>query len=259
MSAFKPIYEIYALKYAGPFVRPLAKVIWNTGWDETIEIVYYIWVIKGDGRVVIVDCGMAPKLAGQFGLQGYVNPAEVLARIGIEASRVRQVIVTHINFDHVSGLELFPDATVYVQEREFKFYIKDPLAKKPPFLMSSDPASNACLAALEGTKRLVLVDGDREILPGIELLLAPGHTPGLQAVAINTARGTAVLGSDCGHIFKNYEDEIPSCFIVDLVSWMKSYDKLKAKVSSPDLLFPGHDIRMLTDYPKIAEDVTRLV
>ncbi len=78
-------------------------------------------------------------------------------------------------------------------------------------------------------------------------------------VAVNTMKGTAILGSDCGHIFKNYETEIPSCFIVDLVAWMKTYEKVKAKVSSLSLLFPGHDVKMSTDYPKVAEDITRLV
>jgi len=258
MTSSIPIYKIYALKYAGPFKRPLAKVIWNRGWEESIEVNYYIWVVQGHGETIVVDCGVAPALAKKMELDNYVSPADVLARIGIEGSKVEKLIVTHINFDHVSGIELFPRATVYVQKREFDFYIKDPISKKPPFLASSDPVGNGYLAGLEGTERLVLVDGDQEILPGIELLLAPGHTPGLQAVAVHTEKGTAILGSDCGHLFRNYEEEIPSCYIVDLVSWMRSYDKLKAKVSSKALLFPGHDVKMLTDYPKVAEEITRL-
>jgi hypothetical protein len=44
-----------------------------------------------------------------------------------------------------------------------------------------------------------------------------------------------------------------------MVAWMKTYDKVKLKVSSLDLLFPGHDTKMLTDYPKVADDITRLV
>jgi len=42
-----PQYEIYALKYAGPFPRKLAMVLWNAGWDENIEVNYYVWAIKG--------------------------------------------------------------------------------------------------------------------------------------------------------------------------------------------------------------------
>jgi hypothetical protein len=51
----------------------------------------------------------------------------------------------------------------YVQEKEFNFWIRDPVAKKPLFLMYSDPVSNDHLARLEGTERLVLVRGDQEI------------------------------------------------------------------------------------------------
>jgi len=237
----------------------MAKVLWNTGWEKEIEINYYLWAIKGNNEILIADCGVAPTLAQQMQLQGYINPVHVLARIGIEASRVQRVVITHIHFDHANGTELFPNATFYLQEKEFNFWIKDPVAKKPPFQMLSDTIGNARLSKLEGLEKLVLINGDQGILPGIDLLFAPGHTPGLQVVAVNTAKGTAILGSDCGHIFRNYEEEIPSCFIVDMVAWMKTYDKLKSKVSSLDLLFPGHDMKMLTDFPKVAEDITRLV
>jgi len=259
MSSSLPIYEIYAVKYAGPLISSVAMVLWNTEWEKKIERNYYIWVVRGDGEPLIVDCGVAPSLAKERQIPGYINPVEVLARLGIYASKVKRVVITHVNFDHISGIELFPNATFYIQEKEFNFWIKDPIAKKPPFLRLSDPAGNAYLAKLEGTERLVLVNGDKMLLPGIELLLAPGHTPGLQAVVVNTAKGTAIVGSDCAHIFRNYEEEIPSCFIIDMVSWMKTYDKLKSRVSSIDLLFPGHDMKMSTQYPKVAEGITRLV
>jgi len=255
----KPVYEIYAVKYAGPLYGSVALAFWNTDWEKKMERNYYIWVVKGNGEALVVDCGVAPALAKELEIPGYVNPVDALARVEVDASKVEKVMVTHIHFDHVSGIELFPGATFYVQEKEFNFWIKDPIAKKPPFFRTSDPVGNAYLARLEGTERLVLVKGDKEIVPGIELLLAPGHTPGLQVVAVNTAKGTAILGSDCAHLFRNYEEEIPSCFIVDMVAWMKTYDKVKSKVSSLDLLFPGHDTKMLTDYPKVAEDITRLV
>ena len=45
---------------------------------------------------------------------------------------------------------------------------------------------------------------------------------------------------------------------MDMVGWLGSYEKLKAKASSIDLIFPGHDVKMLNDFPKVAEDVTRL-
>ena len=254
-----PTYEIYALKYAGPLLRPASMVTWFQDMDKMTEIHYYIFAIQGGGETIIVDCGVAPKLGIERNLNGYVSPAEVLKRIDIDAQKVKHVVVTHIHFDHVSGAELFPKATFYVQEKEFRFWMKSPIAQKTPFKNLTDPAGNRYLAKLKGTKRLKLIRGDKKILPGIDLLLAPGHTIGLQVVAVKTAKGTAIVGSDLAHLFGSYRTDIPSAIITDMIGWMKSFDKIRAKASSLDLIFPGHDPALLTSYPKVAEDVSRLV
>ena len=254
-----PTYEIYALKYAGPLIRPASIVTWFQDMDKMTEIHYYIFAIRGGGETIIVDCGVAPKLGQERNLNGYVNPAEVLKRIDIDAPRVKHVIVTHIHFDHISGVELFPRATMYVQEKEFLFWMKNPIAQRTPFKNLTDPVGNRYLAKLEGTKRLKLIRGDKKILPGVELLLAPGHTVGLQVVAVNTAKGTAVVGSDLAHLFGSYRTDIPSAIITDMIGWMKSFDKIRAKATSIDLIFPGHDPALLTNYPRVAEDVAQLV
>lgn len=254
-----PVYEILAVKYAGPFARPLAKMLWNSTVEEQVSVNYYVWVVRGGGRDVVVDCGVGEEAARKACLDPYERPDQALSRAGVDAARVETVVVTHMHWDHINGAPLFPNARFYVQKREFEFWAKDPMAKKPPFAMLADPVGCGYLAGLECTDRLALADGDSEIGPGLELLLAPGHTPGLQALRVHTADGWAILGSDCGHIFRNYRESIPSWYITDMVAWMRSYDKLKALAASPELLFPGHDGAMLTNYPRVAEGVTRLV
>ena len=252
-------YEIYALKYAGPFVRTGAHLMWYRDWDKIEEINYYIWCIKGAGETVVVDTGVTPQMARERELNGYVNPVEALARMNVIADDVRHVIVTHMHWDHAGGVSLFPRARFYVQENEYRFWLQNPVAERPPFKHVSDAASNAYLASIENTDRLVLLKGNQPILPGIECLLSPGHTVALQTVAVNTDKGAAIIGSDCAHVFRNYTEDWPSCLIVDLVGWMKTFDKLRERVSSPDLLFPGHDRRLLENYPQVAKDITRLV
>ncbi len=252
-------YEIYALKYAGPFMRTGAHLMWYQDWDRTETVNYYFWCIRGGGETVIVDAGIAPQLAAERQLEGYENPEEVLLRMGVRAVDARHVVITHMHFDHVNGVDLFPNARFYIQEDEFRFWAKDPIAQRPPFRLVSDPASTEYLKSLQGTDRLVLINGDQEILPGIRCLLAPGHTVALQAVSVNTAKGTAILGSDSAHVFRNFREDWPSVLIVDLVGWMNTYDKLRKTVSTEDLLFPGHDRRILEDYPSVAEGITRLV
>ena len=254
-----PEYEIYALKYAGPFIRTGAHVMWYQDWEKVETINYYIWCIKGENETVVVDAGVTPQMAAERELDGYVNPAEVLERINVRADEVRHVVITHMHFDHAGGAGLFPQATFYIQKDEYRFWLEDPVSGRPPFKQVSDPVSTEYLRSLEGTNRLVLLEGDRQVLPGIQCLLSPGHTVGLQTVAVKTSSGTAIIGSDCAHVFRNYHEDWPSALIVDLVGWMKTYDKLRARASSPELLFPGHDRLLLENYPEAAADVTRLV
>lgn len=252
-----PEYAVYALKFAGPFDRSRAMVLWMKDWQAVEQINYYIWCVQGGGETVVVDAGVTPRLGRERRLNGYVGPPEVLSRIGVDADAVRHVILTHLHWDHASGVDCFPHATFYVQEAEYRFWVRDPIARRPPFQPLLDRATRDCLAALADAGRLVLLDGDWEVLPGIECLLAPGHTVGLQAVAVDTGRGAAIIGSDCGHLFRNFQEDWPSGIITDLLSWMRSYDKLRARAEL-EHIFPGHDPLLLDRYPLVAEDVARL-
>lgn len=252
-------YNIYALRYAGPFTSSGALLMWMKDWERVAERNYYLWCLKGVEETLIVDTGVSPEMARQRKLRGYISPAEILSRIDVNANEVKHVILTHIHWDHAGGLSLFPDAKIYIQEEEYRFWMEDPVAKRPPFGFYSDETVKANLNAIDRAGRLVLIGGDQEIFPGIECLLAPGHSVALQAVAVNTAKGTAILGSDTAHLFRNYREDWPSALINDMVAWMRTYDKLRARVASLDLLFPGHDPIMSQNYSEVASGVTLLV
>ncbi len=258
-----PTYEIYALKYAGPVPGKLALLLWMEGWDKDADRNYYVWAIKGKNEIIVVDTGCSLSLATQRKLKDFLNPVDILARIGADKTNVKKVFITHLHWDHLGGIELFlqafPEAVFYVQEKEFDFWIKNPIAKRAPFAKVSDEETIKVLAQLEGTPRLQRVSGDTKIMPGLEILLVPGHTIGLQAVAVNTPKGTAIVASDCAHIHESFVQDIPSCLITDMIVWMESFDKLRAKASSIDLIFPGHDVMMHNNFPKVAENITRLV
>lgn len=88
-------YEMYAIKYAGPFVSSGAFLMWNKDWEKTVKRNYYIWCIQGAGKTVIVDAGVSPQLASERNLNGYVSPTKVLFRINVQADEVRHVVITH--------------------------------------------------------------------------------------------------------------------------------------------------------------------
>ena len=254
-----PQYEIYAIKFAGPITSSGAFVMWMKDWNEVVKRNYYLWCLKGPETTIIVDTGVSPLMARERKLVGYVSPSEVLKSIDVDADQVQHVIMTHIHWDHAGGLSLFPNARIYIQKDEYQFWMKDPIAKRPPFGLYWDEMLKTDIETTDKEGRLTLINGDHKILPDIECLLAPGHSIALQAIAVNTAKGIAILGSDCAHFFKNYQQDWPSSLIIDMVAWMRSYDKLKSKVSSPELLFPGHDPLMSQNYPEIEKGVTKLV
>jgi glyoxylase-like metal-dependent hydrolase (beta-lactamase superfamily II) len=259
----EPEYEIYAAKYGGPLFRKVAIVLWNVGWDEDGPINYYVWAIKAkNGEITLVDTGSSPAQGAARKVPGFVDPIDVVARIGAGADSVSKVVITHMHWDHVGNIEgylrAFPKAKFYVQQREFDFCVKDPVCLRKPVVVVFDPAAIKIVGDLERSDRLVIVDGDVNLAPGIDLFLAPGHTLGLQVVRVNTAKGPAVVGSDCAHVFRGYREDNPSVFIMDMPAWIRSFDKVKSKAAI-DLIFPGHDILMDQNYPKVAEGVTQLV
>jgi glyoxylase-like metal-dependent hydrolase (beta-lactamase superfamily II) len=258
-----PVYEIYAAKYAGPATSKLAFLLWNQGWDQDIDRYYYIWVVKGPTETILVDTGTGLAVAADRKLKSYVTPIDVVARIGVKPDDLTKVIISHMHWDHVGGMEMFakayPRATFYVQKREYDFWTRHPVAKRKIFAGAADPLASKAMQEMEGTPRLQIVSGDVSIGPGLDLMLVPGHTIGTQSLAVTTVKGTAVVASDCGHLARNFKEDTPSIVITDLIGWMESYDKVRAKASSLDLCFPGHDAGMLLNYPKVAEDVTRLV
>jgi hypothetical protein len=63
-------YEIYALKYAGPFKSSGAFLMWFKEWERVVERNYYIWCLKGKNETVVMDAGVAPELAADKNLTG---------------------------------------------------------------------------------------------------------------------------------------------------------------------------------------------
>jgi len=97
--------------------------------------------------------------------------------------------------------------------------------------------------------RVVFHAGDEEIAPGVTVHHLPGHTRGLQAVRVDTARGPVVLASDTAHYYESFEQETPFQTHENLFEMLESHRKLRALAPDNAHIVPGHDPDVLQRYP----------
>ncbi len=263
------IYEVYALKYFEGARTKVARVLYQQGWDQDLTINYYIWaaINKKNGEVTLIDSGCAAeqgevyrKAANNPGAT-YTHPKVLVERLGIKPEQVTRVVLTHMHGDHVNGMldfpTLYPNAQFYVQKRELNFWAFDPMVQKPAFKQFLNPPGTDAVVALAKTPRLTILDGDQFVGPEMEVLLCPGHTPGLMVVVLPTAKGQTIVASDLGHIFRTFTEDRPSGIITDIRPWMDSLDKVRPRAPLANI-FPGHDALMATNFPRVAEGITQL-
>src|SRR5712691_4963002 len=142
-------------------------------WPSCIHVIEH-----PDGRV-LVDTGMidsTPELDEEW--HPFFDPERIPRDVAC-------VINTHLHFDHCGGNRLFPGVPIHVQARE---------------LADARSLDNYTIREWVDFDGATYVEhvGEVELLPGIRMLPAPGHTDGHQVVVVETDAGTNVLGGDVG-------------------------------------------------------------
>lgn len=143
-----------------------------------------------DGSNILVDTGFGPEMV-EISRRPDHQGARVtdddlvvnqLERLGVRPKDIRYLIATHFDGDHAGYLAAFPDAEVVVQRRHYE------VAKSghPRFAKTREQWGDPRL-------RYRLVDGDTELLPGVELIETSGHVPGHQSVLVRLPKTGPVL------------------------------------------------------------------
>jgi N-acyl homoserine lactone hydrolase len=132
----------------------------------------YVHVIDHPDARVLVDTGLTALHPAVADLDPRLRP---LAEWDLDPTGIDVVVNTHLHFDHCGGNHLFAGTPVYVQRRE----LEDALSRDDCTIPEWVEAPGV---------RYVPVDGELELLPGLRLVPAPGHTPGSQLVVVETGR-----------------------------------------------------------------------
>ncbi len=252
-AAASPEYEVFALQYATLPAFPMASLVQGAQKDRKLDIAMMMWLIRGGGHAVLVDCGFyRPDLLKQWKPADYVRPDAAVARAGVPAGKITDVIITHAHWDHADGAALFPNATLWIQKAEYDYY-STRAGKAGVTVDDMDFLRRAREAG-----RLRLVDGDQEILPGIRVYTGGRHTYASQYVTVAAARGPVVLASDNVYLYENLDKHVPIAQTFDAASNLAAQDRMKMLAGDVGSIVPGHDPAVMTRFPRVADGVVRI-
>lgn len=180
-------------------------------------------LIRTGDKNILVETGIGNKLSEKL-VQIYKQPAKLLDNLhaaGVAPEDIDIVINTHLHFDHCGWntvrrgdqiMATFPKARYYAQRKEWEHgclqFERDAISYMSP---NYDP--------LIESGQMELLDGNREIVPGISVKIFPGHTASMQAVIVESGNGGASGKKTACYI----SDLIPTSMHLDL-TWVMAFD-----------------------------------
>jgi N-acyl homoserine lactone hydrolase len=200
-------------------------------------------------RAVLVDTGPGdPDTEHHSSHTAFTRTAEQVPSAAVTAAGVRPedletVVLTHLHYDHSYNLGLFPNASFVVQAEELRAAVDPIAAQRSTYEFG---LSGLIPPWMRLTDRLTIVRGDTELLPGIRLLHLPGHTPGMQAVLVETTEGPHLIASDLISLYDNLgsgpHDAVMPGIHTDLAACERSIERV---FSLGATVLPSHDWRVL--------------
>ena len=150
----------------------------------------YVHVIDHPDARVLVDTGMTELHPAMADMDPRLQP---LSEQDFDLAGIDIVVNTHLHADHCGGNHLFAGKPIYVQRRE----LDD--------ARSEDDYTIREWVEAPGVQ-YVPVDGEHELLPGLRLVPAPGHTPGMQMVVVETGGRPVIVGGDVAVWFGEFDE-----------------------------------------------------
>jgi glyoxylase-like metal-dependent hydrolase (beta-lactamase superfamily II) len=147
-----------------------------------------------------------------------------LQQAGVQPHEVKNVILTHLHFDHAEGLIAWPQRRVFVHKLE----------TEAPYAAIVQPS-------LDQSNLEVLEGDEGEIAPGVRWIRTPGHSDGLISVLVDTDDGLTVIASDCVGPLPEYFDsmDLPEDFGPEREELLEQWSRIREL--GPSVVIPGHN------------------
>jgi glyoxylase-like metal-dependent hydrolase (beta-lactamase superfamily II) len=186
----------------GVIPRPLWERKMPPDERNRVRLAMNSLLVRSAGKWIVIETGAGDKWDAKrrdiFGFEGEPRlPDKIVAR-GVRLEDVSLVINTHLHFDHCGWntrragdkiVPTFPNARYVVQRGELE-HARHPTERDTASYISEN------LEPVAGTGQWWLLEGDREVAPGVELIRVPGHTADMQCVKLSGGGRTAFFFAD---------------------------------------------------------------
>ncbi len=263
-QAQTPSYKIYAIRFAASGY-PFTVADWAEGGprNEPVKINFMVWLIKGsNGKNILLDTGFLNDIedAADFKVTNYTRPDSALMKLGIRPADITDIILSHPHWDHIDGISLFPNAHVWIQKEDFNGFVGTTWQKG---VGSGGFAKRDVreLVNLNLEGKVTLVDGDdKEILPGIKVYTGSRHTFNSQYVLVNTGNKKVILASDNIWVYYSLEHLVPpsSGGTLDPKGYVAAMKRMKTLATGDKYIIPGHDAKVFTLFPRVADGIAEI-
>jgi glyoxylase-like metal-dependent hydrolase (beta-lactamase superfamily II) len=235
------LWHVFAIRYATLPDFPVASLVAGADKTRRMDIAMTVWLLEAtDGRNILVDAGFYhARFREKWKPRDFVLPSTAVGWMNVRPDEVTDIIITHVHWDHLDGVDLFPTATIWLQRDEYEHYVDE---RGQPKVQGIDSDNAGMLAQFNRVGRLQLVDGDdKEITAGIRVHTGGRHTFASQYVTVRTPRGTVVLASDNMYLYENLDRGAPIAQTLDPAANLRAQKRMTALAGSPSLVIPGHD------------------
>jgi N-acyl homoserine lactone hydrolase len=232
-----------------PCDRSVFTYLNNMGEQIMTPIIAFL--IQGPKENIVVDTGISAEACKKY----WPDPEDVtpfedaLRSVGMTPGDIDVIIQSHLHFDHCGNNFMCKNARVVVQEEELNVGRSG--------IYSHLPGQNYYPELFEG-QDFQVVRGDQEITEGVRVLLTPGHSPGSQSVAVQTAGGTAIIAGFCCteetfmppgkkvnvQMPKRPEAQIPAIHI----NSAEAYESVMRVKRMADIILPSHGLHLEKEY-----------
>jgi N-acyl homoserine lactone hydrolase len=207
-------------------------------YGRKIQVPHTCWYIEGADQHILVDTAASAEMARSlrgFEAQDIISFEDALGSLNLRPEDIDIVVQTHLQWDHCGNTSKCKNAKVICAEAELLFALS-------PHPILAPTYRRELLKDLDFT----LVQGYCEIIPGLELIPAPGHTPGTLAVSVGTEKGRAVLTGFCS-LRENFEPPEAVREILPVIApgihlnAVEAFETALRIKSLADILIPMHD------------------